>query len=407
MTPKRIYVKNNRFKIPLHRNMTKPFHQTIGIVGGGQLGKMLIEAARGWNIPFAVLDPSPSAPASHYTGKFIQGSLTSREKIRELAAVSDILTFEIEHIDVQTLIELKGQGKKVIPDPEILRIIQDKGLQKLHYERAGLPTATFVLAENKEEAIDALSGFTGDRIVIKSRRGGYDGRGVAICNINDLLSGKEAFPFAEACVLEEYFEEVTELSVIVARDSKGNVVTFPVAEMVFDPRINLVDYLFAPARISEKITEGAIQISMEAVSAMDGVGLFAVELFMDANGNIFINEIAPRPHNSGHHTIEAGYCSQYEQLLRILLDMPLGSGELRSPAVMVNIIGPEHVSGKYDLEGVDDFLAEQGVYLHMYNKPETRPGRKMGHYTVIDDSVEAAIKKAEKLRHVVRIVPAT
>ncbi len=387
--------------------MTKPFHRTIGIVGGGQLGKMLIEAAHGWNVPFAVLDPAADAPASFYTEKFIQGSLTDKKKILELAEISDILTFEIEHIDVQTLIELKNNGKKVIPDPDILKIIQDKGLQKMHYIDNELPTSKFLLAENARNAIDLLSDFTGEKIVVKSRKGGYDGKGVAICNRKDLISGSEAFPFDEPCVLEEFIKEAIELSVIVARDHHGNVMTFPVAEMVFDPAINLVDYLFAPAKVNDKAANEAIRISMEAISAMDGVGLFAVELFLDGNDELYINEIAPRPHNSGHHTIEAAYCSQYEQLLRILMGLPLGSGKLITPAVMVNIIGPDDVNGTYDLEGIEAFLNEEGAYLHMYNKSQTKPGRKMGHFTVIGKTVDDAIEKAQKLRKVIRIVPST
>lgn len=385
--------------------MTQPFHKTIGIVGGGQLGKMLIESSLGWNVPFAVLDPSNPAPAGRYVEHFIQGSLTSKDKILELAEKADMLTFEIEHIDVDTLIELKNKGKKVIPDPEILKVIQDKGLQKKHYEEAGLPTAPFTLASSAEDGLSMLDRFDGEKIVIKSRKGGYDGKGVSICSIADLKSGAEPFPF-ESCVLEQFVPQAIELSVIVARGADGNMVTYPVAEMVFDPEINLVDYLFAPANVSEDIANEAIRVSMEAIRTLGGIGLFAVELFLDTEGNIYINEIAPRPHNSGHHTIEASYCSQYEQLLRILLDLPLGSTKMKKPAVMVNIIGPKEFAGKYDLEGVNEFMEMEGAYLHMYNKTETKPGRKMGHYTVLGDTADEAISKAEKLRGVIKIVPA-
>jgi 5-(carboxyamino)imidazole ribonucleotide synthase len=381
------------------------FSKKIGIVGGGQLGKMLIEASANWNVKCNVLEADIKAPAVRHSWQYIQGKLTDGYSIRSLAEISDVLTYEIEHIDVDTLLDLENNGTEVYPSAENLKIIQDKGTQKLHYLNNNLPTAKFELTSNQGEWLEAIENIPGDKIVVKSRRGGYDGKGVAIVSKTDILAGNPPFPFDEQCLLEEFISDATELSVIVARNKAGDVVNYPIAEMVFDPVSNLVDTLFSPAKVSQDTEKTAIDISVKAVELMNGVGLFAVELFLRPNGVLYINEIAPRPHNSGHHTIEACYTSQYEQLLRVLLDFPLGSTELLKPAVMVNIVGDEAFTGTYQMANVPELLAIEGVYIHMYDKKISKPNRKLGHITILDDNLDAALEKAERVKGLISIVP--
>jgi 5-(carboxyamino)imidazole ribonucleotide synthase len=378
----------------------KPFDKVIGIIGGGQLGKMLIESASNWNVSFAVLD-EPGAPALPLADIQIHGKLTDGEAIRKLAAVSDILTFEIEHIDVDTLHDIQASGKQVYPTPAILELIKDKGLQKEFYQDRGLPTAPFVLVEDDASWQTALDSWLDDTVVVKSRKEGYDGKGVSIVSRTQLIEGYR--PFTGPSLLEKHIVNATELSVIVARDIHKNTNCYPVAEMVFDPEANLVDFLVAPANISLAKEEQAKEIALKAVHAMDGVGLFAVEMFLSATGELFINEIAPRPHNSGHHTIEACYTSQYQQLVRILLGLPLGDTSLLRPAVMINVLGPAGVDGDYQILGLDQVLKIPGVYLHLYNKKTTRYKRKMGHCTILGDTREDALQKAAQVKAHLRL----
>lgn len=388
----------------MESNSSASLEKRIGIVGGGQLGKMLIEAGAGMNIKCNVLETDIKAPAVRHSWQFIQGKLTDGYSIRALAEISDVLTYEIEHIDVETLIDLEKNGTAVYPSPENLKIIQDKGLQKTHYSDHDLPTAPFALVAEKSEWIEACKTIPGDKIVVKSRKGGYDGKGVAITTKNEILSDRPPFPFDEPCLLEEFVQDAIELSVIVARSKKGEVVTYPIAEMVFDPVSNLVNTLFSPAKIDEAIEKNAREIALQAVETMNGVGLFAVELFLTPEKKIYINEIAPRPHNSGHHTIEACYTSQYEQLLRVLLDLPLGSTDLLCPAVMVNVVGDDSFTGEYRLAGVEELLAIPGVYIHMYNKKISKPNRKLGHITILDPDLEIALSKADLVKKAFSIV---
>jgi 5-(carboxyamino)imidazole ribonucleotide synthase len=382
-----------------------PFDKRIGIVGGGQLGKMLIEASASWNIKCNILESDIKAPAVRHSWQYIQGKLTDGYSIRSLAEISDVLTYEIEHIDVDTLLDLEKNGTEVFPSAENLKIIQDKGVQKLHYADNNLPTAPFELVSNETEWRSAMDSIPGEKVVVKSRKGGYDGKGVAIVSKKDILSGNPPFSFEEACLIEEFIDQAIELSVIVARNKSGEVVHYPIAEMVFDPISNLVDTLFSPANVSKEIEKTAIDISTKAIELMNGVGLFAVELFLTPSGKLYINEIAPRPHNSGHHTIEACYTSQYEQLLRVLLDLPLGSTELLSPAVMVNIVGDDSFTGEYQLAGLSDILGTKGVYIHLYDKKISKPNRKLGHITILDKRLEGALKKAEKIKSMISIMP--
>lgn len=385
--------------------MTQPFSTKIGIIGGGQLGKMLIESAKPWNVEFNILEASKDCPCFEYASTFIEGSLMDAEKIKELAAISDVITYEIEHVGVDTLKFLESNGTVVIPSGAILEVIQDKGLQKQFYLDNNLATSPFVIIDSSEASTIGLDRFPGNRVVVKSCTGGYDGKGVSIMSKSDIAEGNVPAVFNGQVVLENYVPDVTELSVIVARNAAGDIRSFPIVEMVFDPEINLVDYLFAPSAVADNIKDEANTLSIKAIEALKGVGIFAVELFLTQEGEILINEIAPRPHNSGHHTIEANYTSQYEQLMRIMLNMPLGETDLITPAVMTNIIGSENVTGAYTLDGLQDFMATKGAYLHWYNKSVTKPGRKMGHFTVLDSDLDAAVKKSHDLKKKLKTQP--
>ncbi len=379
--------------------------KTIGIIGGGQLGKMLIEAAQPWNTYFHILEATDDAPASRIADSQVLGTLTDDEKIRELAAGTDVLTYEIEHVGVDTLKSLEEAGHRIVPSPRILEIIKDKGLQKQFYATHDIPTAPFRLVENTGEWLAAAEEMGIDRFAAKSRTGGYDGKGVALCTVKELQETGN-YPFEGPTLIEAFVECEKELSVIVARKKNGESITFPLVEMEFDPVANLVEFLACPARVSDSIDKKARAIASACVDAFDGEGIFAVELFLTRKGDILVNEIAPRPHNSGHHTIEANLCSQYEQLNRILLDLPLGSTDLIQPAVMINLLGSEGVQGNYAISGLEKILALPGVYVHLYGKAETRPKRKMGHATILAPTLEEAIEKAKFVRDNFRFIPA-
>ncbi|MFT4522492.1 MAG: 5-(carboxyamino)imidazole ribonucleotide synthase [Bacteroidia bacterium] len=384
--------------------MTQPFKQTIGIVGGGQLGKMLVESSAKWNVNFRILDPTLNAPAARYASHFIQGSLTAEDKIRELAEGCDVLTYEIEHINCDVLASLEAEGKTVVPASKVLRIIQDKGLQKQFYLDHKIPTAAFKLMQSVDFEQAALKRFTGDSIVVKACQGGYDGKGVAILNKADATKAIIQAQFNGQILLENYVPNAIELAVIVGRSTSGQITCFPVVEMYFDPVKNLVDYLFSPANISEEQRKTAVDLATKTANALNSPGLFAVEMFLTQEGEILVNEVAPRPHNSGHHTIEACVTSQYEQLMRILLDLPLGSTHQLHPAVMTNILGAEDVNGNYQLTGLKDFHLVEGSSLHWYNKEHSKPGRKMGHFTVVDVDLKQAIQKAQALKGMLKMV---
>ncbi|HCS19352.1 MAG TPA: 5-(carboxyamino)imidazole ribonucleotide synthase [Bacteroidetes bacterium] len=379
--------------------------KSIGIIGGGQLGKMLIEAAQPWNTFFHILENTPDAPASRIADSQILGTLTHDAKIRELAAKSDVLTYEIEHVGIQTLKDLEAKGIRVVPSPRILEIIQDKGLQKQFYADHAIPTAPFRLVNTPNEWLPAAKELGIDRFAAKSRTEGYDGKGVALCKVKELEQSGD-FPFIGPTLIEAFVDCEKELSVIVARKKSGETCTFPTVEMEFDPEANLVEFLACPAQINPSIDKKAKEIAVQCIEAFDGEGIFAVELFLTRSGEILVNEIAPRPHNSGHHTIEANYTSQYEQLNRILLDLPLGDTGLISPAVMINLLGSEGVNGAYAISGLDEILALPGVYIHLYGKAETRPKRKMGHATILASSLAEAIEKAKFVRNTFRFIPA-
>ncbi len=369
-----------------------PSSKKIGIIGGGQLGKMLIEAGKPWNIHYNILE-TENAPAADIANQHIIGSLYDAEKIKELAKISDVLTYEIEHLNIEVLLELEKEGHLIVPSPKILQIIQDKGLQKEFFKTHNLSSTPYVLVENKEEWKEQIHHISGNKIAAKMRKGGYDGKGVQLINKTDIIEGH--IPFEEPCVLEQFVENAKEISIIVSRNIDGDIKCFPSVEMEFHPVSNLVEYLFSPAQISNEIEQKCIDLATKCVEQLNGVGLFAIELFIDEDEKVYINEIAPRPHNSGHHTIEACYTSQYEQLNRILLGMPLGDTTLIQPAAMLNLLGAEGIEGTYELTGMQEILSTKGVYIHLYNKATTKPFRKMGHITIMAENIENVKKNAE------------
>ena len=374
-----------------------PSKKTIGIIGGGQLGKMLIEAGKPWNVRYAILE-TLDAPASGISDVHITGSITDPDKIIELSKICDVITYEIEHINIDALHKLEAEGKTIIPSPKILEMIQDKGLQKSFFKAHQIPSTDFELAENPSEWEAKLVRLKSRKIAAKLRKGGYDGRGVELLDKSAVIANTVQIPFQGPVVLEEFVENAIELSVIVARSADGSICTFPTAEMEFDPKANLVEFLFAPAETDSETDLRARNIAKDCIVKMQGVGLYAVEMFLDTNKQIFVNEIAPRPHNSGHHTIEACYTSQYEQLNRILLGMPLGNTDLIMPAAMINILGVDGISGPYEMTGLDHILAMKGVYIHLYNKAETKPKRKMGHITILGETLEEVRQKTAEVR---------
>lgn len=382
-----------------------PLKKTIGIIGGGQLGRMMIEESLRLNNEFNILDAA-DCPCAHLAQKHIVGKLTDGDAIRKLAAVSDVLTFEIEHIDVATLEKLEEEGKEVIPSPKVLRIIQDKGLQKTFFETHHIPTAPFALVDTAEEWVETINRMGGKRLVAKTRKDGYDGKGVTIFDTQVVLQNPEKRPFTQPSLIEAFIPCEKEISVMVARDREGNMVTWPVVEMEFDPEANLVTFLDCPAHLSDEVAERAKEIAITVIEKLGSAGVYAVEMFLTKEGEVLVNEIAPRPHNSGHHTIEACYTSQFEQLVRILMGLPLGSTGLIQPAVMMNLLGGEGFSGAYRLQGLEEISAMEGVYVHLYGKTESKPMRKMGHITVMAPTLELAREKARNVNKLVRFIPA-
>lgn len=387
------------FSAPATRSFTL-LTPTIGILGGGQLGLMLLQAAIDWNLRVHVLDPDAEAPCRHLCTQFTQGSLTDYETVYRFGQGVDVLTIEIERVNVDALEALERAGKQVYPQPSVIRTIQDKRLQKQFYRDHNLPTADFVLTDNRAHVArhsDFLPAFH------KLGRDGYDGRGVQrIASSADLERAFDA-----PGVLEKAVDFEKELAVIVARNERGDVQTFPTVEMVFHPELNLVEYLFAPAEIPDAINEQAQAIARRTADAFGIVGLLAVELFLDKQGTVLINEVAPRPHNSGHHTIRANVTSQFEQHWRAILNYPLGDTTAYQPAAMVNLLGEDGYTGPAMYEGLETLLAMPGVFPFLYGKAMTKPFRKMGHVTVMDSDLAMLRDKVAKVQSGIRVISQT
>ncbi len=379
--------KLRSFKYPLAR---------LGIIGGGQLGKMLAQKAKQMGLHVTILDPTPHAPAGQVADEQILGSFADHEKLRALVERSEVTTYDLEHIDTASLKTFHAAGHKLFPAPRVLEIMQDKLAQKEVLARHGLPLPAYERVERPRLEDFERFGFP---LVQKARFGGYDGRGVVIM--------RTASDFAQALPVESTIERAIalekELAVMVARDQAGNVACYPVVEMVFDPRGNLLDLLLAPARVSAQIAQRARELAIAAVEAFHGVGVFGVELFLSHSEELFVNEIAPRPHNSGHYTIEACVTSQYEQHLRAIMGLPLGDARLLRPAAMLNLLGEPGFAGRPLVVGLHEALALPGLSFHLYGKAETRPLRKMGHVTIIGESIAEVLAKAQYAKTLLRI----
>ncbi|MBT8258444.1 MAG: 5-(carboxyamino)imidazole ribonucleotide synthase [Bacteroidia bacterium] len=373
----------------------------LGILGGGQLGKMLLNETRKWDIQTIILDPSPDAPCKVGSHEFYVGDLMDFDTVYEFGKKVDILTIEIENINVQALRELEQEGKQVYPSASTLEIIQNKAKQKLFYVDHDLPTANFNRYAYKGEIETAITNSVLDfPFVWKSAQFGYDGRGVKIVkNENDLAD----LPNVE-CITEQLIDFKNELAVIVARSANGQVAAYPVVEMEFHPEANQVEYVLCPARISSEVAAKAESIALKTSAAYEHVGLLAVEMFQTQDDEILINEVAPRPHNSGHHTIESCYTSQFEQHLRAILGLPLGSSRNKVAGIMVNLVGdPEH-EGDVVYHNIKMALDLEGVTPHIYGKKQTRPFRKMGHVTVVNEDISVAREIAEKVKNTIKVI---
>jgi 5-(carboxyamino)imidazole ribonucleotide synthase len=370
----------------------------IGIIGGGQLGRMFIENAARYGLEIHILEDDPHAPAAQLTHHFVEGSLKDPEAIRSLAAQCDVLTYEIEHIHADVLLELEAEGKTIIPSGRILKTIQDKGLQKSFYKANGIPTSDFKLVGSPSEWREAMLELGGERFAAKSRTGGYDGKGVFLTDLQSITIDPGIIPFEGPTMIEKFVECYKEIAVLVAVGQGGSTAVFPAVDMEFHPVSNLVTYLFTPADIDTSIEEEAQNIALKTVEALGGPGLFAIEFFLDHQKQLWVNEMAPRPHNSAHHSIEACYTSQFDQLLRVLMNWPLGSTDFHQAGIMINLTGPEVGSGDYYLEGQELALQTEGCYVHLYGKAQSKPHRKLGHITVTGPDIETAKQKAELIR---------
>jgi len=372
----------------------------LGIIAGGQLGKMLIQEASKWDLVTYVLDRDENCPARSIASHFIKGSNLDFDAVYNFGKSVDLLTYEIENINIDALKKLKSEGHKILPDPEILELIQDKGRQKEFYQKHKIPTSQFKIFKSLKDITSAIkSGEIEFPFVQKLRRGGYDGRGVAVINsaneFDKLLDGPS--------IIESKIDITKEISVISARNKKGEIKSYPVVEMIFDPEANLVDKLICPSTITAEQSEKATTIAEEIIELLNMQGLLAVEFFIDAEGKVIVNEIAPRKHNSGHHSIESIITSQFEQHLRAIFNLPLGSTKLKLPAVMINILGSEGYEGPVKYEGLTESMSIEGVKVHLYGKKITKPFRKMGHITVLSTSLECALKKAEKVKELIKV----
>jgi len=376
----------------------KPFNQNfkLGVLGGGQLGRMLIQAGIDFNIPFAVLDPDPNAPCSSLA-EFHCGKLTDYDTVMKFGETCDVITIEIENVNTSALKTLVRQGKKVYPQPSIIELIQDKRTQKTFYQEHKIPTADFVLTKNREDVMQYKKILPA---VNKLGREGYDGRGVQILRSEaDLVKA-----FDSPGLLEKLIPFEKEIAIIVARNEKGEVTSYPAVEMIFHPVQNLVEYLFAPAQLSPAIFQLAESIARKVIDTLEMIGILAVEMFVTKEGEVLVNEIAPRPHNSGHQTIEANVTSQYEQHLRAILNLPLGDTKLIQPSAMVNLLGEPGHSGVARYEGFEEVIRIPGVHVHLYGKQFTKPFRKMGHVTIVDSDLVSLKNKATFVKQTLKVI---
>ncbi|WP_417265559.1 5-(carboxyamino)imidazole ribonucleotide synthase [Brumimicrobium sp.] len=369
----------------------------LGVLGGGQLGRMLIQSAMNYDVHVYVMDSSITAPCGRLAYEFVEGNILSFDDVVAFGKDKDVVTVEIEHVNVDALEELEKQGVKVFPQPHILRLIQDKGLQKNFYKENNIPTAPFHLIDDQSE----IAQYT-DQLpfVQKMRKGGYDGKGVmTIKTIADFDQS-----FNGPSLIEKKINFKKELSVLVARNEHGEIKTFPVVECEFSKTLNLVEFLFSPANISAAIEKSATELAEKVITDLGLVGLLAVELFLTQEDELLVNEVAPRTHNSGHHTVECNFTSQFEQHLRSILGLPLGDTGIKRPGVMVNLLGEEGYTGPAVYDGIEKLMEMSEVYVHLYGKEETKPNRKMGHVTITNDDLNEAKRGARIVQESIKVI---
>ncbi|WP_179339964.1 5-(carboxyamino)imidazole ribonucleotide synthase [Winogradskyella ludwigii] len=373
----------------------------LGILGGGQLGKMMLSDTRKFDIYTCVIDPSPEAPSRLACDEFTIGDLMDYQTVVDFGKKVNVLTFEIENVNVDALETLEKEGVKVFPSSKTLRTIHNKATQKLFYRDNDIPTAEFsrfAYTSEIDEAVD--NGGLSYPFVWKSARFGYDGTGVKVVRS---LSDLSDLPNVE-CITEKLIPFKNELAVIVARNEKGDVKTYPVVEMEFHPEANQVEYVICPARIPDAIAKKAEAVALKVASTFKHVGLLAVEMFQTENDEILVNEVAPRPHNSGHYSIEASYTSQFEQQIRCVLGLPLGNTESKVAGVMVNLVGAEGYTGNVVYKNIENILAMDGVTPHIYGKKQTRPFRKMGHVTIVNKDIVVAREIAGQVKQMIEVI---
>jgi 5-(carboxyamino)imidazole ribonucleotide synthase len=369
----------------------------LGILGGGQLGRMLIQQAINYNVTVKVLDPDREAPCKKLCDEFVTGSLSDYETVYNFGKKVDLLTIEIEKVNVDALEQLENEGVLVYPQPRVIRLIQDKGLQKQFFKENEIPTAEFQIISSAKDLQQSQIPFP---YIQKLRRDGYDGKGVYKVVDESYLDGA----FTEPSLIERWIDFEKEIAVIVARNEKGDIETFPMVEMEFNPEVNLVEFLISPSTLPFAVQQEAASIATKIAESLKIVGLLAVEMFLDKNGNILVNELAPRPHNSGHQTIEGNVVSQFEQHLRAIFNQPLGNTEGLSNAIMINILGEAGYEGPAVYQGIEKVLKCPGVYVHLYGKALTKPFRKMGHVTIVDNDREKAIEKARYVQETLKVI---
>ena len=374
---------------------------TLGILGGGQLGKMMLYETRKFDITTHVLDSSLEAPCRIACDHFTQGDLMDYDTVYTFGKKVDILTFEIEGVNIEALEALEKEGKKVYPSSKTLRKIQDKGVQKKFYDTHKIPTAPFSVFETIALVKKALaSGELKLPFVWKSCTGGYDGKGVQVIKNSQTLDVLPDCP----CITEDLVAFKNELAVIVVRNPSAQVKTYPVVEMEFHPQANQVEYIICPARIDDKVAAKARSIAIQVSKSFEHVGLLAVEMFQTNDDQIIVNEVAPRPHNSGHYSIEASYTNQFEQHIRAILDLPLGNTASKVGGIMVNLVGEQNHTGDVAYQNIEEIMAMDGVTPHIYGKKQTRPFRKMGHVTIVNENIDTAREIAQQVKQRIKVI---
>lgn len=363
-----------------------------GILGGGQLGRMLLQAAANYPVETYVMENDPNCPAAHLCNHFILGDIRNESDLYAFGRQLDVISIEIEQVNIEALERLEAEGVRVIPSPAALKIIRNKIFQKEFYQKNDIPSSPFLITQNLQELREHADFLPA---VHKLATGGYDGRGVQLIpKPEDMEKGFDA-----PAVLEKMVKVDKEISVIIAVNELGQTAVYPPVDMVFDPQLNQLSHQLSPADLPEKVFWKADAIALNAVRKLKSPGLFAVELFSDDKGQVFVNEIAPRVHNSGHHSIEASYCSQFDMFWRILLQYPLGNTANRMPSALLNIVGAPGYSGEAVYRGLEEVLAMDNVFVHIYGKKETRPGRKMGHVCILSPEKQELLHKINKIKH--------